>query len=192
MRKTLMLDMDEVIGGAEDSFFVKMIEDFLGEKIDIQSKSYYLQDLLGDRKEEFFSTRFVNQNIYANEELFPDCYEVLEKLNQVYTIYVVTSWVWDDALENNGNILKYKFEFLRKKLPFLDCHNFIFIQDKSLLHFDIRIDDKLNNLVCDSSLNLLYDSYHNGAFTKEELTKKGVIRVHNWKEIERILLEQEN
>lgn len=191
MKKTLMLDMDDVISGGETGGFACMIQDFLGKEINFSEHGYYMQDVLGDRKEEFFSTRFVNYDLYEKEELFSDCYSVLEKLNEVYTIYVVTSWAWDDAVENNGNILKYKFEYLRKKLPFLDYHNFIFIQDKSLLHFDVRIDDKLNNLVCDNSMNLLYDSYHNRDYTKEELEQKGVIRVHNWKEIAPILLGEE-
>lgn len=192
MKKTIMLDMDDVISGGDTSGFAKMIEDFLGKKINFTETGYYLQDALGTQKEEFFEKRFINHNIYDGEELFPSCYEVLEKLNKKYTIYVVTSWVWDDAIENNGNILKYKFEYLRKNLPFLDYHNFIFIQDKSLIHFDIRIDDKLSNLICDSSLKILYDSYHNKNITDEELKKYNVIRVKSWKDIASVLLEEEN
>ena len=51
----------------------------------------------------------------------------------------------------------------------------------------ISIDDKIENLI-NGDIKLLYTAYHNKNISKEELEEKGIIRVNNWLEIEKILL----
>ena len=49
--KTIMVDMDNVI---TDGIFNEFLEEFLGEKIDINSsKVYYRQELIKGREDEF-------------------------------------------------------------------------------------------------------------------------------------------
>ena len=55
------------------------------------------------------------------------------------------------------------------------------------MNFDIRIDDRLNNL-SGATTKLLFTAWHNKDLSKEELKKKNTIRVNSWKEIEDILL----
>lgn len=57
MKKKLMIDMDDVI---TDGTFRQQIEDFLGEKIDIQKTGYFLQEAIRKRKEEFFRQKPLN------------------------------------------------------------------------------------------------------------------------------------
>lgn len=185
-KKKLMIDMDEVITGEN---LTPMIETFLGYSIDLSQTGYYIQNVLGERKKEFFEKVFPYQNLYEKAELKEGCRDTLLKLNEQYEIYIVTAYLWPDALSSTGNILKYKFDFLIKKLPFLQPNNFIFINDKSMIHFDIKIDDRIQNLQ-NTDIKLLFDSYHNKNITNEELEERSIKRVMNWKEIEQILLNR--
>lgn len=54
----------------------------------------------------------------------------------------------------------------------------------------IYIDDKVNNIE-GATTKLLYTAWHNKDITKEELEKQNIIRVNNWKEIGKILLDRE-
>lgn len=179
----IMVDMDDVITG---NIFFELICDFLGEDIDINNvKTYYLQELLGDRAPEFWE-HVKDKNFYDNSDLYEHCYEVLEKLNKDNKVYIVTSYLWKDVIDISGNSLSNKYYYLKEKLPFIKPENYIFTTDKSIMHFDVRIDDKVSNLT-DGKIRLLYDAWHNRNISKEELDKLGIIRVHNWYEIEDIL-----
>lgn len=90
-----------------------------------------------------------------------------------------------------GNNLKNKYNFLYDKLDFIEPKNYIFTADKSVINCDIKIDDKLNNIES-AKTKLLFTAWHNKDMSEEELVKQNVIRVNNWKEIEQILLSQEN
>lgn len=183
-RKTLMIDMDDVIttGG-----FLESMEEFLGKKIDItKAKSFYLQEFLGERKKEFFED-FDKINLYKNAKLMDDCYEVIKALNEKYKVYICTDYIWPEAISKSGPNLKNKYEYLMKKLDFFSPRNYIFAADKSIMNFDVRIDDKLINLE-GAKTKLLFDSYHNKDYSDGFLKENGIVRVHNWKEIANILL----
>lgn len=177
-----MIDMDDVI---TDGTFRKQIEDYIGEKIDTNKTGYYLQNALGDRKEEFF--RKGPLDMYEDAPLKEGAYEVILKLNAVYDVYIVTSYEIPDAHYQEGNHLKYKMEYLQKQLPFLSTKQIIFLNDKLLIDFDIRIDDSIRHLTSGETL-LLFDAYNNQELTSEELASKNVKRVMNWQEIADILL----
>jgi len=132
MKKRIMIDMDDVI---TDGSFKAQIENYIGEKIDTNKTGYYMQNALGDRKEEFF--RKGPLNMYDGAILKDDAYEVIKNLNEVYELYIVTSYVIPDAHYQEGNHLKYKMEFLQKHLPFLTTEQIIFIANKDLINFDI-------------------------------------------------------
>ena len=66
--------------------------------------------------------------------------------------------------------------------------NFIYISNKSLIRFDIGIDDRLKNMDnCD--MKLLFDEFRNRKITSLELSLNNGIRVSSWMEIERLLLD---
>ena len=162
--KTIMIDMDNVI---TDGKFFEILRDYLGYEPDYDKYGYYLQDILGDKKADFFN-KFKLMNNYDNAILLPDCYEVLKKLNEHYN-------------------LKYKYDYLRKELDFLNPRSFIFTADKSVVDCDIKIDDKLENIL-GADTKLLFTAYHNKTLSNEELEEKNVIRVNGWKDIEKLLL----
>lgn len=182
--KTIMVDMDDVLTYGN---FSKILEDYLGYKPDYDNiKTYYIQDILGDKKDDFFS-KFKDIDMYENAVLLPDCYDTLKELNKYYNIYICTDYIWREIAKYAGNNLKNKYNFLYRKLDFIEPRNFIFAADKSVINCDIKIDDKINNIES-AQVKLLFTAWHNKDLTNDELEKRGVIRVNNWKEIGEILL----
>ena len=183
--KTLMVDMDNVI---TDSLFLDLINEFLGTSYKHNDlENYYLQELIKSQKEEFWN--FVkDKNFYEDAPLFKDCYETLNKLNQIYDLYIVTAYLWNDCLDLSGDNLKNKYYYLREKLPFIDPKKFIFTTNKNIMNFDIRIDDKLENIE-KADTKLLFTAWHNRNLSDKTLEEKGVIRVNSWKDIKNILLD---
>lgn len=182
--KTIMVDMDDVITYGN---FSKILEDYLGYKPDLSNyKSYYLQDILGERKTDFFD-KFKDINMYENATLLPDCYETLKELNKYYKIYICTDYIWREIIEYAGNNLKNKYNFLYEKLDFINPRNFIFTADKSVINCDIKIDDKIENIE-NANTKILFTAWHNKEISNEDLEKNNIIRVNNWKEIRNILI----
>ncbi len=179
-----MVDMDDVLTYGS---FAKILEDYLGYKPDFDNiKNYYIQDILEDKKEDFFS-KFKDLDMYEDATLLPDCYEVLKELNKHYKVYICTDYIWREIVEYAGNNLKNKYNFLYHKLDFIEPQNFIFVGDKSVVNCDIKIDDKVNNIE-GVKTKLLFTAWHNKDLTDDELKKQNIIRVNNWKEIASILL----
>lgn len=181
----LMVDMDDVLvyGG-----FEKLASRFSGKEIKpLSKKGYYIQDLLGDKSDDFID--FVSKsNIYDHVQIFDNCKEVLEILVKKYDIYITTAYILKNHDHKSGLFLKSKFDFLVREFPFLDANKFIFTNSKSMLNFDIRIDDRLTNLLGDNSKKILFKSYHNQDIPKEELEKDNIIVANDWLEIKKMLL----
>ncbi len=157
--KTIMVDMDDVLTYGN---FSKILEDYLGYIPDYSNiKNYYIQDILGDRKDDFFN-KFKDMDMYKDATLLPDCYEVLKELSKYYNIYICTDYIWREIVEFAGNNLKNKYNF-------------------------IKIDDRINNIE-GAPIKLLFTAWHNKDITDVELKKRDIIRVNNWKDIKKFLL----
>ena len=181
--KTIMVDMDDVITIGN---FNKFLEEFLGQKIDTDNNKYkYRQEAIKGRENEF---RLIYQyrNLYANAPLLDGCYEVLRKLNEKYDVYIVTAYIWGQDIINAEENLKNKFIYLKENLPFISSQKYIFTQDKKILDFDIKIDDRINNLE-GAKIKLLFTAWHNKNISSKELESKGIIRVDSWYDIEKVL-----
>ena len=74
-------------------------------------------------------------------------------------------------------------------LPFINPKKYIFTTNKNLMNFDIRLDDKLENII-NGEIKLLMNAWHNRNISEDELKEKNVIRVNNWYDIEKILIEE--
>ena len=188
-RKSIMIDMDEVIVKGR---FTEFLDKFLGGVDFEKLNGFFRQDLIKGREEEFKKI-YAFKNLYRKEddsfiEPLSNCVEVIERLNQNYDIYIVTSYVWKENVIDASHNLKYKYEYLRHFFPFLDCNNLIFISDKSKINFDIGIDDRPKNLIsCEKKI--LFTEFRNKKISKEDLEKDNIIRVNNWLEIQEILIK---
>ena len=184
-KKTLMVDMDDVI---TTGCFFNLLQEFLNKKIDINTiKTYFLQDLVtNDRKKEFWQF-LADKNFYDESPLLDDCYWVLEKLNQKYDLYIVTAYLWkNQEIDISGANLQNKYTYLREKLPFIKPEQYVFTTNKELLKFDIRIDDRFDNLK-GAKTKILFDAWHNRDFSPLELAHKNIHRVFNWLDIYELL-----
>ena len=177
--KTLMIDMDNVI---TDGNVLKIISDEIGREIKV-GDTFYLQNLI-ENKPQFWN-KLRKSSFYEGAPLITGAYEVLEKLNQVYDIYIVTSYIWDQEHDISSSNLKYKYDYLREMLPFIPTSKYIFTTNKTLLNFDIAIDDRKKNLQ-GAKEKYLFTAWHNH---DETLTDE--IRVSSWAEIEKLLLKKE-
>ena len=187
MKQSIMIDMDDVIVICRFRDFLK---EFLGEIDFINSNNYYLQDFLKDREEEF-KERYKYKNLYRQEtgdfiEPLPNCVEVIKKLNNNYDVYFVTTYVWKNDIIDASTNLKNKFEYLNYWFPFIDTNNYIFMTDKTKVHYDIGIDDRIKNLK-NCNKKLLFSTDSNRIITDEEFKKEGINRVFNWLDIEKEL-----
>ena len=111
-----------------------------------------------------------------------------EKLSKKYELYIVTAYVFRDDETKSAGLLKNKFNYLIKEFPFIRPQQYIFTSNKEIINCEIKIDDKESNLSGNAETKLLFTSYHNKNITDEDLKKNNIIRVNNWKDIEKILL----
>ena len=189
MKKTIMIDMDEVIVKGRFSDF---LNEFLGEVDFEKLNGYFRQDLINGKEEEFRKI-YQFKNLYKKDdgafiEPLKDCVDTIRLLNKYYQVYIVTSYIWKEDVIDAAHNLKYKFEYLKKILPFIDINNFIFISDKSKIKFDIGIDDRPVNLKnCDKKL--LFTEFRNENISNEELEKNNITRVNNWLDVQKVLIE---
>lgn len=185
--KKIALDLDDVIcnGG-----FMYLINDFLHSNYTEKDvKGYYMQELIPKEKEEEWRKYFVNHNLYEHVNFLDGAYDVIKKLNDKYDLYIISAYISKDMPESSASMLYNKFNWLNKNLPFIDSEKYVFTSKKELFECDIRIDDKVSNLEGDAELKLLFDSYHNKQYSKEELNNMGIVRVNGWKDIENILIK---
>lgn len=184
--KKIAIDMDDVIC---DGGYLYLVNQFLNTNYTLKDvKGYYIQDLIPEEKKEEWKIYYTKHNLYDYVNFLENAYEVMEKLSKHYELYVLTAYVHRDVPEFSGEILKQKYDWLYQNLPFISPDRYIFTTDKSLIQCDVRIDDKLSNLTGNAETKILFTSYHNQEYTKEELEKLGVIRANNWLEIQGVLL----
>ena len=183
----LMTDMDDVIttGG-----FLRLINEFLDTNYTEENVSgYFQQELIPkDKLNDFFSF-FKTKNMYDYCELTDGVVEVLEELNHYYDVYVGTSYLFKEIKDESGFVLLNKFNFLVKNFPFLDPYKFVFSGDKSVLQFDIKIDDRIDNLI-NTQRKILFTAYHNKDLEDFNLEKQNIERAKDWYDVKRKLLKK--
>ena len=189
-KKKIMVDMDEVI---VKNRFTDYLNEFLNGVDFEKLNSFYRQDLIKGREEEFKKI-YQFKNLYKNDngtfvEPLENCVEVLEELNKYNELFIVTSYIWKKNIIDASTNLKNKYEYLKYFLPFINPNNFIFISDKSKIIFDIGIDDRPKNLVS-CNKKILFTEFRNKNISEEELAKDNIIRADDWTSVRKILTKK--
>ncbi len=96
--------------------------------------------------------------------------EVMRELYENYEVYIVST-----AAEFKHSY-KDKWEWLEEHFPFIHFSRIVFCGNKSIVHGDYMIDDKVSNLESFNGEGLLFDALDNHYNTDYH-------RVHNWVEI---------
>lgn len=190
-KKTIMIDMDEVIVvGKFSDYLVEFLGNVNFENLNTQNR----QDLIKGKEDEFKKI-YKYKNLYKDDNgnyiyPLPNCVDVIKRLNERYDVYIVTSYIWKEDVIDAATNLKNKFEYLHYWFPFIDTNKFIFITDKTKIHYDIGIDDRISNLKsCDKKL--LFTEFRNKKITDEELEDNKIKRVNNWLDVERCINDEE-
>ncbi|MBQ3047853.1 MAG: hypothetical protein IJD48_02440 [Clostridia bacterium] len=185
-KKKLIIDFDDTIC---QSVFLKKVNEFLGTNYSIDDfKDYLIDEIIPESQKKKFYNSFFDVDPYEDLDLIDGAKKALKKLNEVYDIYICSAGVMLLNPQNSGKLFASKYNYLLKRLPFLDPKKFIFTSSKELIKGDVIIDDYFHNLRSDIKTKLLFTSYHNKDFTDEELKKRGVERVNSWEEICKKLL----
>ena len=106
-----------------------------------------------------------------------------------FDIYIVTSYLWDGVVDLSSDHLKHKYEFLKEKFPFISPRKYIFTSNKVIMDFDIRIDDKIDNLK-GAETKIMFNQWHNKKLSEQDMV--GIYRVDNWYQVYDILKEKYN
>lgn len=188
MKKTLMVDMDDVI---ISEGFLYLINDFLGTNYtENDFNKFYMQNIIPKNFKADFFEYFFSKNMYDYCKINDNAYEVLEELNKEYNLVIATAYIIREDIINSGILLKQKYDFLLKEFPFLTPDNLAFITNKRNLFANIRIDDNIYNLNGPGTeRKILYTAYHNKNISKESLDKQKIERVQDWKHVKKLLLK---
>ncbi len=115
-------------------------------------------------------------------EPVPGAAEALQRLIDAgHQVYIVTATLQESINEKMNDLLFRYF-------PFLSWNQVIITANKQLIRGDVLIDDGIHNLVGGDYVKILMTAPHNRSFDAEG---NGMIRVWNWAEIERIIIELE-
>lgn len=182
----IIIDVDDVI--CVSSFF-KLVNQVNGTNYKIEELTdYYTDNIIKSqsKKDEFYDL-LLKVNFYDDAIIFPDVYEVLEKLCKYHDVYICSACVILPRYKESGIFFDYKYSFLINNFPFLDPNKIILTNSKNILISDYQIDDRFDNMQSKHVKHkLLFDAYHNKNFTDEFLKENNAVRVKNWKEIEKI------
>lgn len=96
--------------------------------------------------------------------------EYLEKLNNEFELYIVTSTSYKTS--------RKKFEKFFELFPFIREDQLIITSHKDILNIDIIVDDYINHLSNDGHIRFLIDQPYN-----KDVNDDSIIRVANLKEV---------
>ena len=120
----------------------------------------------------------MNEAFYATLEPLPGAVSCVRRLvEEGHSVYVVTTTPYQ--------IVRAKMEqVIFRYFPFLSWKNVILTSNKHLIQGDVLIDDGVHNLLGGSYRKILMTGPYNKDFDAEGA---GMIRVHNWDEIDAAL-----
>ena len=111
-------------------------------------------------------------------EPIPGAAEALQRLMQAgHEIYIVTATPYESINEKMTDLLFRWF-------PFLTWNRVIIAFNKQMIRGDVLIDDGIHNLEGGEYTKILMTAPHNRNYDAEA---HGMIRVHNWEEIEAVI-----
>lgn len=174
--------------------FASKINTYFGIEFDvsklehIQNDTYLnerIQQLYGITEKDVadFQHWYNSKNFYMGVPSFDGSIEALKRLNEETNLFLLTSSIYPDMLRYVDQVMKFKVEYFREYLPFIDPTQYIMMDIKHLFDADIRIDDSYRQLKGEADLKYLMSTTANNKYTKEELIKINAIRVSNWPEL---------
>lgn len=166
-KKTIALDMDEVIANVTPKF-LDLYEESYGrrlKKVDYWGKKIYEIEGAMEIRDRLFEKGF-----FRDLPVMPGSREGVRALMDDYEIFITT------AAQEFRNCLEDKYDWLQEHFPFIHWRNYVFCGDKRVLGTDYMIDDHARNLEGFQGKGLLFTASHN-------IHEDRFTRVNNWTEI---------
>ena len=164
----IIIDMDGVL--ADTYFkFVDRYEERFGRRPpreELLGKKVY--DLPGGAD---IRNGMYEEGFFRDVPIIAGAAEVVKELYANYEVFIVTH-----CTEFRNSFID-KYEWLEEHLPFVHYSRIVFCGDKSIVHGDYCIDDKVRNLRLIGGTGLLFNSWDNA------LDDGGFHRVDNWQEV---------
>lgn len=159
--------MDEVLADTYVEFGLRFHQRFKRTVTDaeLRGKKYYDLPGAADLRNAMHEPGF-----FRELPVMKGAVPVMRELYEQHEIYIVTT-----ATEFKYSMLD-KWEWLEEHFPFIHHTRIVFCGNKSIVHGDYMIDDKVRNLSSFNGTGLLFDSPHN-------VDETGYHRVHNWQEV---------
>ncbi len=163
----IVIDMDEVMADTyakfndlyTDRFGNRLTpEEYHGKKIYEMEGAMELRNHLND------------PGFFRDLKVMPDAQEVVRELYDEYEVFIVTA-----ATEFRHSFLD-KYEWLEEHFPFIHWSRIVFCGDKSIVHGDYMIDDKVSNLEPFNGEGILFTASHN-------VNHDHFHRVHTWLDV---------
>ncbi|HEX5171787.1 MAG TPA: 5'(3')-deoxyribonucleotidase [Cyclobacteriaceae bacterium] len=172
MEKRLIVDMDGVLADVYEQFIRYELEETgrkisLGETLGLSESEAFLNGRKHVRLKGFF----------RNAPVIPSAVEVLERLNQKYEVFIVSS-----ATEF-PNSLEEKYYWMEEHFPFVSWQQLVFCGSKAIVKGDFMIDDHFKNLDRFEGKTFLFTQPHNVGHSE-----RSHHRVNSWIDIAGILL----
>ncbi|NJB87784.1 5'(3')-deoxyribonucleotidase [Lewinella marina] len=164
----ICIDMDEVMVDNYQEYH-RLFEKHFGRKVDPQE--YYGKKIYELPGIESLRDELHRPGFFRHLPVMKDAREVVEELYENYEVYVVT------AATEFKHCFTDKWEWLEEHMPFIHWERIVFCGNKSIVHGDYMIDDKVSNLNTFNGQGLLFTASHN------TLDDGGYPRFDNWLEI---------
>lgn len=163
----IIIDMDEVLADTYAEFGLRFHQRFGRVVLDqeLVGKKYYDLEGAADLRNEMFKPGF-----FRSLPVMADAREVVRELYEQHEVYIVTT-----STEFKYSMLD-KWEWLEEHFPFIHHKRYVFCGNKSIVHGDYMIDDKVRNLAPFNGTGLLFNSPHN-------VHEEGYHRVASWLEV---------
>jgi 5'(3')-deoxyribonucleotidase len=188
-RKTIAIDMDEVIADALSEHLLRYNREFAHDKAEHLTPAHlhgrWIWDAVPARRVAALERYMLSDDFFAVLDVMPESQRVLERLQSRYNVFIATA-----AMEVPTSFTA-KFEWLARHFPFSPASHVVFCGDKGILRADYLIDDnprQLQRFEAKSPANpkplcegILYTSPTN-------INVKGYRRVHDWFDVEKLFL----
>lgn len=163
----IIIDMDEVLADNYPSFLRKAAELYGRELQPEEHRGKRIYDLPGlDKVREILHQK----GHFRQLPVMENAVEVVRELYEYHEVFIVTT-----ATEFRYSFLD-KYEWLEEHFPFIHYDRIVFCGDKSIVHGDYMIDDKVKNLAGFNGTGLLFTASHN-------VEEQNYHRVNDWLEV---------
>ena len=120
----------------------------------------------------------LEQGFWKTVEPIPGAAEAIERFMAAgHEVFIVTATPYESVTEKMTDVLFRYF-------PFLSWKQLIITGSKQMIRGDVLIDDGIHNLEGGDYIKILMTAPHNRNYDAEA---NGMIRVHNWAEIEEVI-----